>query len=196
MDSVFNATATQDQPPTDGLREAEEELAPPVEESTGTLSMLRGAVAQRVEAPPETVEVPDIPLRLICSTDIESRQITSWQRKALPPQLRNASQVSPLAMDQANFNASVLINTCLRIEVKSVKDGAWRAITDEQGNVLTLADKAVWAELGALDSRSTVKKMFGRDADLMRAGQKVLNAAGWTENRLLGLDEDTEDPTN
>lgn len=160
-----------------------------------TLTMLGQAVAEQTKAEPETVEIPGIPLRLVCSTEIESKQLTNWQRRALPPQLRNASQVSPLMMDQSIFHTSVLVNTCQRVEVKARNGDTWQVITDTDGNVLTLKDKAVWAQLGALDSATAVKKMFARDSDLLRAGQQVLDAAGWTENRMFGTDEEDEDPT-
>ncbi|HET9144153.1 hypothetical protein [Actinophytocola sp.] len=182
---------------------AEDEDAPtPLEaeevfEGAGSLAMLGEAVSDRAEIEPEIVEVPGVPIRLVCSTDIPSKKLSSWQRRALPPRMRNSSQISPFMMDQSIFHAAVLVNTCERVEVKRKgTEDDWRTITSASGDLLTLTDKAVWEQLGALDSAGVIKKLFPRDSDLAHAGQQVLDAAGWTENRMYGTDDEDADPTN
>lgn len=165
---------------------------------TGSLAQLGAAAKQRTKLDPETVEVPGVPIRLVCHPDIASKSLSNWQRRALPPAARNSTQVSPFMMDQSIFHAAVLVNTCQAIEVK--KQGSadeWNTITSDQGDVLTLKDRAVWGQLGALDSASTIKHLFPRDSDLAKAGQQVLDAAGWTEKVMYDLDDEGDaDPTS
>lgn len=193
MTSTFDASTSH--PPADDFT-ADPEVGDA--NGVGTLDMLGQAVAERIEAEPETVEVPGIPLRLVCSTDIPSKRLSSWQRRALPPQKRNSAQVSPFDLDPAVFNTAVLIGTCQRVEVrrKGGDEHSWRAIAASDGTLLTLADKAVQERLGALDSAGAVKRLFPRDSDLVRAGQQVLDAAGWTEKTMYGVDDEDADPTS
>jgi hypothetical protein len=184
------------------LDEDDSAAGPPLEtqerEGVGSLAALGAAAKQRTELAPETVEVPGVPIRLVCHPDISSKSLSNWQRRALPPKARNSSQISPFMMDQSIFHGAVLVNTCTAIEVKKAgSDDVWNTIASDQGEVLTLKDRAVWDQLGALDSASTIKRLFPRDADLARAGQQVLDAAGWTEKVMYDLDdEDTADPTS
>jgi hypothetical protein len=168
------------------------------ESGTSSLDMLRDALAQQQDIEDITVEVPGVPIRLVCHPDIPSKQMSNWQRKALPAQLRNSPSVSPLAMDQGLFLTTVLIKTTVRVEVEDrSRPGQWTPITDQNGDVLTFSDGALLATLGALDASTAIKRLFPRDADTARAARTVLAAAGWDEEneaRLLG-GEDDEDPT-
>lgn len=172
--------------------------APQASAGTGTLAQLGAAAEQRTKLETETVEVPGVPIRLVCYPDIASKALGAWQRRALPPQMRNSTQISPFMMDQSVFHASVLVNTCQAIEVRSKNNAEeWNTITTDEGDVLTLKDKAVWGQLGALDSAGTIKRLFPRDSDLAKAGQQVLDAAGWTEKVMYDMDdEDGVDPTS
>jgi hypothetical protein len=172
--------------------------APAEQHGIGSLAQLGEAAKQRTALAPETIEVPGVPIRLVCHPDISAKALSNWQRRALPPKARNSAQISPFMMDQAVFHAAVLVNTCTAIEVKRVgADDEWNTIISDQGEVLTLKDRAVWEQLGALDSASTIKLLYPRDADRAKAGQQVLDAAGWTEKVMYDLDdEDAADPTN
>jgi hypothetical protein len=201
--STFDAsTGQQDMTPVPEGYDAEPE---PVDDGLDTLALLEEAAAQKAreeeETKPEIVVVDGVGLRLVCADlNIPSKKLTSWQRRALPPQLRNSAQPSPLAMDQVVLNTAVLVNTCTSVQVLRKggdpdNDADWRTVTDTNGEVCTLASKALWEKLRALDSVTAVKKLFPRDSDLLRKGQQVLDAAGWTEARMYG-DEDGEDPTS
>jgi len=169
------------------------------EPSVSSLDMLREALAQQQEIEDVTVEVPGVPIRLVCHPDIPSRQLNAWQRKALPPNKRNATSVSPLDMDQGQFLSTVLIKTTVRVEVeKRGEPGTWQVIEDEGGNVLTFADGALLGTFGAMDATTAIKRLFPRDADMTKAARTVLAASGWdeeNESRLLAGDDD-EDPTD
>lgn len=193
--TMFDATTSHDDEEVDTTPlEASEQSS-----GTGSLADLGKAAKQRTAIDPETVEVPGVPIRLVCHPDISSKALGNWQRRALPPKARNSAQISPFMMDQAIFHAAVLVNTCTAIEVEKVgAEDVWNTITSDQGEVLTLKDRAVWEQLGGLDSASTVKRLFPRDSDLTKAGQQVLDAAGWTEKAMYDLDDDESlaDPTN
>jgi hypothetical protein len=188
----------------DPLASGPDGIDEPVDEGLDTLDLLEQAAEQKAKAEaeikPEVVDIPGVGLRLLCETNIPSKRLTSWQRKALPPRLRNVSEVSPLAMDQAIFNSTVLVNTCTAVQVlrkggQADNEADWRTVTDTDGEVCTLASKPVWEKLKVLDSATAVKKLFPRDAELLRAGQQVLDAAGWTQAVIFG-DEEYEDPTS
>lgn len=192
--TMFDATTGHDDEEVDTTPlEASEQSS-----GTGSLADLGKAAKQRTAIDPETVEVPGVPIRLVCHPDISAKALSNWQRRALPPKARNSVQISPFMMDQSIFHAAVLVNTCTAIEVKKAgSDDEWNTIAATGGEVLTLKDKAVWEQLGGLDSASTVKRLYPRDSDLTKAGQQVLDAAGWTEKVMYDLDdEDTVDPTN
>lgn len=197
MTSTFDATTGQQGGEAEEIDDTPLEATEP-QGGTGSLAQLGAAAKQRTALAPETVEIPGVPIRLVCHPDISSKALSNWQRRSLPPKARNSTQISPFMMDQSVFHSAVLVNTCQAIEVKKAgSDDEWNTITSDQGDVLTLKDRAVWEQLGALDSAGTVKRLFPRDADLAKAGQQVLDAAGWTEKVMYDLDdEDAADPTN
>jgi hypothetical protein len=193
MSSTFDVSTGSDEVDSTPLEAQEPQTG------TGSLAQLGAAAKQRTKLDPETVEVPGVPIRLVCHPDIASKSLSNWQRRALPPAARNSTQVSPFMMDQSIFHAAVLVNTCRSIEVKRVGSAdEWNTITSDRGDVLTLKDKAVWGQLGTLDSASTIKLLYPRDSDLAKAGQQVLDAAGWTEKVMYDLDDDEgeADPTS
>jgi hypothetical protein len=169
------------------------------EPGVSSLDMLRDALAQQQDIEDVTIEVPGVPIRLVCHPDIPSKQMSSWQRRALPPNKRNAASVSPLDMDQGQFLSTVLLRTTVRVEVENQgAPGTWRVIEDGSGNVLTFADGALLATFGAMDAATALKRLFPRDSDMARAARQVLAASGWDEDaqgRLMA-DDDDEDPTD
>ena len=134
------------------------------EPGASSLDMLRSALAQQQEIEDVTIAVPGVPIRLVCHPDIPSKQMNSWQRRALPPNKRNAASVSPLDMDQGQFLSTVLVRTTVRVEVESQgAPGTWHVIEDDNGTVLTFADSALLSTFGALDATSALKRLFPRD---------------------------------
>lgn len=169
---------------------AEPEPVSPVD----SLDLLRDQLAakrQETEEPEFTVvEAPGGAIRLRCSQDIESKQVTGWNRKALPPARRKAANISPLEVDQMVMNGYVLIDTCESVEVLNPSTKQWVAITDTEGNALTFKDKVLLQTLGVVDPLAAIKKLFPRDPDLIRAGQDVLRGGGWGDP-----DAGDEDPS-
>lgn len=165
--------------------------APEPELVVDSLSLLRGALAEhQAEAPPPPVviDVPGGRFRLHCTTEITSAEVTQWQRKSLPPKLRNSPKISPLHVNQRILNATILAETTVYMEVRRSSDGSWHTVEDARGQALTFSDGLPQA-LGTLDAESALKMLFRRDADLLAAGQQVLDAAGFGD-RIGGGEED------
>lgn len=158
-----------------------------------TLDLLREQIAaQEAESDRPTSTIVDVPggaIRLVCTNDIPSKQISRWNSKALPVKRRKATQVSPLEIDQNVLNSSILIDTCQHIEV--LRDGQWVPITDTDGEFLGFRDQPLLRVFGAVDPAAAIKKLFPRDADLIHAGQDVLRGAGWGDED----GDDVEDPS-
>ncbi|NUT90862.1 MAG: hypothetical protein HOY78_02415 [Saccharothrix sp.] len=162
-----------------------------------SLALLREAVAQQVEVQPVVVEAPgNVGVRLVCHTDVTSKQLQKWQRLALPPALRKSPNPPALAMDQLQLNVAVLSGTMLRVEVRDRQTGAWVSVQDRAGNELTFNDTALLEQFGALDTVTALKRLFVQESEIVKAGQAVLAKAGWTDREMVtdDLNEDS-DPT-
>lgn len=161
------------------------------DEPFDSLALLRAAVAERVEIEPVTIPVPTLGIRLVCHTDVTSKQLGRWQKAALPPPLRKSGNASALDMDQMQLAVAVLVGTLLRIEVADPKNkGEWLPVEDGRtGEPLTFSDAAVLNMFGAIDTVTALKRLFGRDAGVVKAGRLVLNKAGWGEGDEMVDDE-------
>ena len=175
-----------------------EEATPAPPETTDTLDLLRQAVGEQVEIEPVVIPVPGNPrLRLVCHTDITTAQITRWQKAAVPAHVRKTGKWSENDINPLHLSVAALTSTLLRIEVADVRNpGEWLPVEDSrEGRPLTFEDQAVLTMFGAIDTITALRKVFGREAVIVKAGQKVLKAAGWSQDGL-GDDVDEEsDPT-
>lgn len=190
--TTFDATAQQGQPPQPLVPTA------PAEPVLDTLAMLAQAAAQQVPIEPEFVEAPgDVGIRLVCLPDIASRQLQGWQKRALPKHMRDASNVSPLSMDSLVLAVATLVNTLLRVEVRDARDrDLWHPVVDPtDGRPLGFNDNALLATFGAMDAVTALKKIFGRESDIVRASRQVMNASGWGEEKMI-TDADVDDGTD
>lgn len=190
MTSTFDATAGHANP-----QQSMMSPATPVEPVLDTLAMLGQAAAQQVPIEEEFVEVPgDVGIRLVCLPDISARQLQTWQQRALPKHMRNATNVSPLSMDSLVLAVATLVNTLLRVEVRDAKDRTlWHPVCDPaDGRPLGFNDNALLATFGAMDAVTALKKIFVRESDVVRASRQVMNASGWGEDKVL-TDADVDD---
>lgn len=176
------------------------QIAPPVAppdplDGSDTLALLRDAVAEQVEIRPEIIEVPgNVGIRLVCSTDITFKQLQNWQRKSLPPHARKSGRFTTLDMDQLHLNVAVLVGTLLEIQVRDRRDPTvWHTIEDARDHrPLTFEDGEVLRQFGAIDTITALRRLFAnRESEIVKAGQQVLGAAGWTEDgqRIDGGDD-------
>lgn len=169
-------------------------VAAPPDEPFDSLALLRAAVSERVEIEPVTIPVPTLGIRLVCHTDITSKQLGKWQKAALPPHVRKTGNGSALDMDQMQLAVAVLVGTLLRIEVADPKKrGEWLTVEDSRtGEPLTFSDGAVLNMFGAIDTVTALKRLFGRDSGVVKAGRVVLNKAGWGDDEMVA--DEAEDP--
>ena len=175
--TVFDATMP-DTPEATPLP-PEESVSP----ALSSLDLLRARVSdkatQELDDPQIAVETPDGGFRIVCSTDISHENLQRWQRAALPPAQRRSASVSPLDLNQLVFATRVLVGSWKEIQVRGTDGETWETIRDTQGTVLGPKDKVLLDALGVLSSDLVIKKLFGRDSDVIRTSREVLSAAGW-----------------
>jgi len=166
----------------------------PLETAPDTLALLRDRVAQQVEIEPVVIPVADTGVRLVCHTDITSRQMSRWQKLALPAALRKSPKATALDIDQMQLAAAVLVNTLLRIEVADPKHpGEWLPVVDSRtGEPLGFGDKPVLDMFGAIDTITGLKRLFGRESGVVKASRLVTQASGWGDDEMVNADEDAD----
>jgi hypothetical protein len=154
------------------------------------LDMLRNEIEHRDAQERELcpVEIPGLAVRLMCRTDFPATEWESWQRLAIPKAKRNSRKLGPTDMQQHVLYTLVLVNTCERLEFRT--GSAWSPITGHDDGVLDLHSKELLDRFNQVDPASLLRKLFARDADLLRAGQRVVDAAGYGEE-----DGSSENPT-
>jgi hypothetical protein len=164
---------------------------PPVEELPELGSML-DALQEQLEAREidntTTVEVPGMDLRLVCQIDFPYALYAKWQKAALPSNKRNGRKLNPLDLDQAMVAVFVLLGTCTGMEYRATS-GEWLPMTTPAGQGLTPNSTEFLARFNQVDAKVFIRKLYGSDANLMRAADRVTSAAGWSDDA-----EDDDDP--
>jgi hypothetical protein len=168
--------------------------APPLPAETpfDAFEALRESLAQRDEEVDRTttVEVPGIGWRLVCAIDFEYGVYKNWQKAALPKSQRGGRNPNVLDMDQAVLAYLALFNTCEAIEYR-INGGDWQPLIESDGQPATLQSSMLMNRMNVMDPRTLVGRMFGGDAALIRAGARVITAAGYA-----AFEDDAEDPTD
>lgn len=140
------------------------------------------------------VPIPGLGWRLMCNTEFSYPQYRDWQKAALPPRMRSGRKTpNPMDLDQAQLGLLVLTETCEAVEFQK-PDGSWAPL-EHNGEALTVKHSEFLSKWNMVDPKSLVRKLFtvpGRstDAELIRAGQLVIEKAGYGD----GGDDDS-DPT-
>lgn len=162
-----------------------------------SLALLRQATAQQVPIEPTVVDAPgDVGIRLVCSSDVPSRSLQHWQRQALPKHMRDSGNPSPLSMSQLVLAVATIVNSMLRLEVRDARDReVWHTVTDGTGAPLGFNDTALLQTFGAMDTTTALRKIFGRESDIIRASKQILTGSGWGEDQMV-TDADIEDDLN
>lgn len=135
------------------------------------------------------VEVPGMDLRFVCQVDFPYSQYAKWQKAALPPNKRNARKMNPFDLDQAIVAVFVLLGTCIGMEYRA-GSGEWLPMMSASGPALLPTSTDFLSRFNQVDAKSFVRKLFGGDAGVMRAADRVTRAAGWTDESA----EDEDDP--
>jgi hypothetical protein len=144
--------------------ETENENASPMT----AMSSLEEEFSREVQSLPELeLEVPARPgVVLYVDPNIEVTTFNVWSKRAASKHWRGG-------LDSVKFAGIVLANQTQRM---TLRDG----VTVDR----PFADRAAIAAMGADDGRAAVLTVFGREADLVRASNKVLDASG------LGADDE------
>ena len=138
-------------------------------------------------------EIERTGVRLTCDTNIEAALHQKWISGSLPRQSRRSRGGSPdvTKLRRDLLSARAIVDTCVLVEMKG-SDGAYREVKNPNtGEPLLLEDSYFLTAFGVPDPIELVRKLFVRDADLMNAGEALLDAAGL----MGGGDEDESDPT-
>lgn len=170
----------------------------PEPEGLDLLDMLREQTDARDDATDvelEPVPIPGLGWRLMCNPDFSYAKYRDWQKASLPQKMRSGrKQPSLLDLDQALLALLTLTETCEAVEYRN-GEGPWRRL-QHNGEDLTVKHEELLSKFNMIDPKSLVRKLFktpGRagDADLIKAGQIVIDKAGYGDQS-----GDDEDPTD
>ena len=115
-------------------------------------------------------------IKIRYSTDIDLDQITRWRVKA-----KKSKRTEEI--DLVLFNQMVITSQCRAI----IFDGT--EVVDESDRLITFNTDGFQESLNAIGPYGAVKELFVRDADILRVGDEILEAAGYGST---DLDEDTD----
>lgn len=171
---------------------AHDSTANGAETAFDALSMLRDQVEERDEndSEPYPVEVPGIGWRLMCDINFPYSKYAAWQAAALPKNQRNGRRINVLKLDQTELAFNVILNTCTELQYRRNGSDEWETLTAPDGSLLLPASDALLRRFNAVDPRSFLRKLYGREARLVEASQRIAVKAGWLEG-----EDDDEDPT-
>lgn len=158
------------------------------------LDQIAAEVAERDEdyAEPWVKQIPRTSLRLVCDPRIENEDYQRWIRQSMPhggKNRRGPRNPSITDMNQLMMSARAIIATNIRIDVLHKPTGEWRPLM-HNGEEMVLDSDPLLHKFGAMDPIVLLRRLFGRDADLIDAGQELLSAAGYLDG-----DGDDEDPS-
>lgn len=144
-----------------------------------SLDMLLDVVAQREAEAEELypVEIPGLGVRLMCALDFEYTDWQDWQVKSVPREKRK--KPNPMDINQLQLCTRVLASTCQHLEHKR-PDGEWVPIISQDGSPVAFGSDEMLRKFGQMDTSSLLRKLFGgSDGHVLRAGMRVISAAGY-----------------
>lgn len=128
-------------------------------------------------------------IRLVCSTEITQPEMKRVQLAGLPPEQRKKRVPDPRKMNEATVLATLIARQCTGVALLQ-GDGSYKPVDGD------LNDPSMLAQLGVMDSVMAVRRVFGnKDAYLLHAGQELIEACGYGENRPGESGDDDGDPT-
>ena len=128
-------------------------------------------------------------IKLVCSTELDQKDYKRIQFASLPETDRRKRRPDLRKMDEVMVYAKVIAAQTTSIELLNSDGETYRPI---QGD---LEDPTVLAQLGVMDPIMAVRRIFGnKDALLLRAGEELIEACGYGEQRP-GESDGESDPT-
>ena len=109
------------------------------------------------------------------STDLSLEQLTRWRTKAR----RNKKNED---IDLVLFNEMLIVSQCRGIVFND------QEVFDENEDPITFNTRGFQESLNALDLYGAVKSLYDRDADILRTGDEILEAAGYGDADLEDAD--------
>lgn len=135
-----------------------------------------------------TVDIPGLGWRLVCETDMPYPDYAKWQKTSFPRAQRNGRKVNPLDLDQSLLSTLVLLGTCVGMQYRERGTGEWVPMLDSHDQPMLPNSREIMDRFHQVDEKAFMRKLFGTDSHLTRAGTRVIEAAGWK-------DDDADDPT-
>lgn len=105
------------------------------------------------------------------STDLSLEQLTRWRTRAK----KNKKNED---IDLVLFNEMLIVSQCKGIIFNDEE------VFDEDDDPITFNTRGFQDSLNALDIYGAVKSLYDRDADILRTGDEILEAAGYGDADL------------
>lgn len=122
-----------------------------------------------------TLKIPARPgIEVKFDTNLPLEKLDRWRTAAARKNRKGE-------IDVLYFNRIILVSQCVGIIFNGEE------VRNEQGEALTFRSQDFIESLNALDHYGAVQALYDRDADILRAGSEVLEAAGYGDE-----DEDAE----
>lgn len=192
------AATEQPPPPAEAPRSAAVDEYAELDESPVTsLDMLLKAVQERDSEEAERVyrvPIPGLDVALACRIDFPYSDWEAWQKLAIPKDKRK--KPNPMDVRQNVLFSLVLNRTCEHLEYRTA-DG-WAPITNDRGDPIAYGGEEMRRMFNVMDEASLLRKLFGgKEGHILRAGQRVVAAAGYADEAdereaLEGADGDDE----
>ena len=174
-DTPYRADAD---PQSSAAPDTEDHIAP-----VTSLDLLLKAVDERdAERDERTyrVIIPGLDVAMSCRIDFPYPDWEAWQKHAIPREKRKRPAATD--MRQNVLFALVLNRTCEYLEYKTA-DGGWAPIADPTtGEPIPYGSEQMRHQFNVMDEASLLRKLFGnKDGHIIRAGQRVVAAAGYSD---------------
>ena len=167
---------------------------PPVSSLDLLVKAVRERDAQRDDAHVR-IPIPGLDVRMVCRIDFPYSAWEHWQTLSIPKEKRRRPE--PMDMRQNVLMTLALNKTCEFLEFRS--GDTWAPITGATGAPMEYAGDEMLKRFNVMDEVSLLRALFGgKDGHILRAGRKVVAAAGYSdeadEREALAEDDAEADP--
>lgn len=174
----------------------EPDMMGPEDLGLSALDQLRERVATAAAEREEWVhEIPKVGVRITCDANIDAQDHQRWVATSMPRPPKGRGRPinpDPMKMRRDVLSARAILHQCVGIELRGA-DGKFRPMLSPTTQApLVLEDQEFLRAFGVPDPIELMRRLFVRDADLIKAGQDLLRAAGYMDD---DDDEDEPDPT-